>query len=99
MIVDGNFEWDDDKERQNLAAHGFAFGDAPRVFEAADFIEELDLRFNYGEERLIAFARFGQIVVCCVYTWRGDRRRIISLRRATRAEVQRFEATLRGPQD
>ena len=100
MARTDDFEWDDDKERANHRDHGFAFWDAaPLVFEASDIIEDIDDRFEYDEERWIAFARVHTIVVCCVYTGRGRRRRIISLRRATRAEVQRFEADLRASED
>ena len=31
-VVDGNFEWDDDKARANAAKHGVTFQEAVRVF-------------------------------------------------------------------
>jgi uncharacterized DUF497 family protein len=100
VSVSDKFEWDDDKERQNLAAHGLAFDVVERFFGAVERVEEIDQRFQYDEERLIAFARVDVVVLCCVYTWRGGRRRIISLRRAVRGEVKRFEINLRGrPKD
>lgn len=88
------FEWDDAKERANLRKHGFAFSDAMRLFASSEVIEDIDDRFDYGEERLIAFGRVRQTVVCCVYTWRRTRRRIISLRKADAEEIQRYQEAI-----
>lgn len=63
----GGFEWDDAKERANLRKHGFAFVEAASLFETS-VIEDIDDRFDYGEERLIAFGPVRGMVVCCVYT-------------------------------
>jgi uncharacterized DUF497 family protein len=46
--------WDPDKERRNVEKHGISFGTAVRVFEDL-VVEEIDTRFDYGEERVQAF--------------------------------------------
>ncbi len=50
-----------------------------------------DSRRPYGERRFIAYAPIGERLYVVVYSPRGPRRRIISLRRANRREVVRYE--------
>jgi uncharacterized DUF497 family protein len=46
------YEWDEAKNRTNLAKHGLSFEDAEQVF-AGPCVTFEDDRFVYGEERLI----------------------------------------------
>ncbi len=46
------YEWDEAKNRTNLAKHGLSFEDAERVF-AGPYVTFEDDRFVHGEERLI----------------------------------------------
>lgn len=50
----------------------------------------VDNRFGYDELRMVALAPKTNILYYVAFVERGDRRRIISLRRATRREVQRY---------
>jgi uncharacterized DUF497 family protein len=79
------FEWDGDKDRINRARRGFGLGLAMLLFNGSERIE-LDTRFDYGEERSVATGVIQGRVFVCVFTDRGDVRRIISLRRANRRE-------------
>jgi uncharacterized protein len=88
--VDG-FEWDDAKARANARKHGIPFELAILLFDSPDIFEDISEIDESGEERWIAIGRIGQRVLQCVYVWRGERRRIISLRRATRSEIKGFE--------
>jgi uncharacterized DUF497 family protein len=88
-----DFEWDCQKAASNPKKHGIDFADVVMVFynELAITIQDAVL----GEERFItlgmdALAR----VLVVVYTWRGDRIRIISARRATPRERHRYESYL-----
>lgn len=94
MAKPAGFEWDDSKERANQRKHGFAFAEAAPLFTSSEVIEDIDDRFDYGEERLIAFGPVRGMVLCCIYTWRGARRRIISLRKANVEEVQRYREAI-----
>lgn len=94
MSETDDFEWDDVKERANLRKHGFAFAEAASLFATSEVIEDIDDRFDYGEERLIAFGPVRGMVLCCIYTWRGARRRIISLRKANAEEAQRYQEAI-----
>ena len=78
------FEWDA-KSEQTLQERGFDFDRASRVFQN-DVVEEVDDRRDYGELRIRATGKVREDFITVVYTWRGDRRRIISARPAKRRE-------------
>ena len=85
------YEWDQAKNRANLAKHGVDFADAVSVFEddLALTRPELDSR---GESRSVALGidGFGRHLVV-VFTERGTRIRIISARLATKQERKSYE--------
>lgn len=87
------FEWDPIKRRANLAKHRIDFADAARIFEGPT-IENADESMDYGEERILALGETNGRVVVVTYTWRGDTRRIISARKATRHERAKYRALL-----
>jgi uncharacterized DUF497 family protein len=79
-------EFDTAKDKINLAKHGIPLRFAADLLTARHSVE-IDDRFAYGEERFQATGEiFGRLYVC-VYTMRGDTYRIISLRKATRREI------------
>jgi hypothetical protein len=84
-----DFEWDEAKDRRNLAKHGISFADAARVF-AGQILTEVDERHAYGETRYRAYGTVADRLLSVVYTMRGDRVRIISARRASRAERRTY---------
>jgi uncharacterized DUF497 family protein len=85
-----DFEWDEAKARSNLAKHGIDFEDAARVFLDPRLRQAEDLRRNYGERRWIAVGMVDESMMSVVFTWRGGACRIISARRATRAERREY---------
>jgi len=84
------FEWDNNKLLLNIRKHNVDFADAVFVFsdELAITIPD-DYPF---EERFITIGTdaFGRLLVV-VYTWREERIRIISARKATRLERKQYE--------
>ena len=78
-------EWDEAKREANIAKHGIDFVAVVKIFDG-QFIETEDRRQNYGEQRYQAFGEVEAGVMQVVYTWRDNRRRIISARRARRNE-------------
>jgi uncharacterized DUF497 family protein len=86
-----DFEWDEAKRQANILKHGVDFVDAANIFEGR-FIEIEDRRRDYREVRMIASGELENRVIRLVYTWRGDRRRIISARRAKRNERRAYYA-------
>jgi hypothetical protein len=62
-----------------LSRCGFLLGE-----DSLPTIERADHRRHYGETRIRAIGVVGNLTLHCVYTQRGDARRIISLRYAGR---------------
>ena len=83
-------EWDEAKRKSNLANHGLDFAIALELF-ADFFMERLDIRQDYGEDRWIALGVIQAIIVVLVYTERDDKLRPISLRKATAQERNIYE--------
>ncbi len=90
------YEWDDAKNRENIAKHGIDFADAAQIFERPLLVRR-DARQDYGgEERWIAMGQLRDVVVVMVFAFRGDRIRVISMRKANRRERKIFEESLGG---
>lgn len=85
-----DFEWDDQKAAQNLQKHGIDFVDAARVFLDPFMIEMVDDTLDYGEERFIAIGTVDGRVLYVVYVFTELGVRLISARKATRAERTRY---------
>jgi uncharacterized protein len=89
------FEWDEDKNRENIRKHGFDFGDAWEIFEAP-LRTALDTRADYGEDRWTGIGLLGNRIVVVTFTQRdADTIRIISLRKALKHERNKFEEAIR----
>ncbi|MEP7452496.1 BrnT family toxin [Phyllobacterium sp. SB3] len=83
------FEWDEEKAKRNLRKHGVAF-EILDQFEFDTAIEWIDDSYDYGEERIIAVGILGSKLCTLVYTFRGTTIRIISLRKASKKEVDKY---------
>lgn len=85
------FEWDEDKNRQNIRKHEFDFADADELFGGV-FLFWPDLRKDYGESRWIGIGTIRGRTAVVAFTERGpDTIRVISLRKATRRERKQYE--------
>jgi len=84
------FEWDEAKAAANLAKHGISFSAAARALMDPGRIEDIDDRNDYEEERVQAICLSGGRILFVVYTMRNDAIRIISARKATRHEQERY---------
>lgn len=90
-----NFDWDDNKNLENIRKHGFDFADAWEVFESP-MITRLDTREDYGEDRWIGLGFLGNRVVVVVFTEPAENTvRIISLRKALKYERKKLEEALK----
>ena len=81
------YEWDEGKDEANIAAGRLGFA------AVEDFEWETALIIpsdRQGERRWAALGLIGNTLHYVVYTNRGERRRIISLRMASRAERGRY---------
>lgn len=88
------FEWDDEKERKNIAKHGIDFPTAALVFGDEQRLEFYDELHSDAEDRFITIGNIGGTiaVLTVVYTERGEAIRLISARRATKREERRYYA-------
>ena len=87
-------EFDPAKSERNDHERGVPFSWA-ESFEFRTAIGRLDARFKYGETRWIAYGLIGERVFALAYTWRGERLRVISLRKANAREVAYYERNRR----
>jgi uncharacterized protein len=85
-------EFDPAKARANLRKHGVALADAEQSLRdpLAVTIEDGDAQ---DEQRLVTLGSdsLGRILVV-VYTWRDDRVRLVSARKASRGEAEYYHA-------
>lgn len=88
----GGFEIDPVKNATNVEKHGLPLAVGALVI-LGDCVEWVDERRDYGEVRVVAVGPAlpqGDKIFSVVYTWRGDRRRLISVRRASVRELREF---------
>ena len=81
---------DPDKEDRNLAERGLSFDLAEHLDWATALIWE-DTRKNYGERRYCVLGYIGDRLHSVVFTPREGKPRVISLRKANKREVKRYE--------
>lgn len=82
-------EFAPEKDVFNLEKHGVSLALAGQLdWDAA--LAWVDDRFPYAELRLVALAPEGNVLYYVAFVDKGDVRRIISLRPATRREVNHY---------
>lgn len=81
MKATERFIWDERKRIVNLRKHGVDFEIVER-FEFDTAVVAIDDRENYGEVRYRAFGMLEGRLHVLIFTARGERTRVISLRRA-----------------
>ena len=82
------FEWDETKRRQNLAKHSIDFPRAALVFDGRPAVMLYSPRA--GEDRWQTTAEIEGRLVTVVWTWRNERCRIISARKARDGEARAY---------
>lgn len=90
MTTGLEYEWDENKRRVNIARHRVDFAAMER-FEWDTAV--IDFDNNHPEPRWIAMGFIGDVLHLVVYTERGDRIRIVSLRKATPKEMRDYAQT------
>lgn len=79
------YEWDPKKNESNLAKHGISFELAVEIFDGI-VLTKVDTRKDYGEIREVSIGVVDASELFVVHTQRSQKKRIISARRANRAE-------------
>ena len=80
------YEWDDNKSLMNLRKHNLSLAQGVAVFDDESRLDLPDCRKDYGKERRNCIGRYldGFLSVC--YTIRNGKRRLISVRPASKKE-------------
>ena len=88
------YEWDRAKAKSNQEEHGVDFGDAVQVFDNP-YLNKEDTDAA-GDQVFVALGmdNLGGLLVV-VYTYREDRIRLISARKATRKEGKEYARRIR----
>ncbi|MEE3718217.1 BrnT family toxin [Tumidithrix elongata RA019] len=86
------FEWDEQKETENIKKHGIGFQEGKTVFNDPLSITLSDPIHSIDEDRFIdlGFSNQGRLLIV-VYTERQQNIRIISCRKATNKERSFYE--------
>lgn len=86
------FEWDVPKARDNLGKHGVSFDEGATVFLDPLALSGPDPDHSLGETRFVTFgvSSLGHLLAVSP-TYRPEAIRLISARRATRAERKLYE--------
>ncbi|MFC2131237.1 BrnT family toxin [Bacteroidota bacterium] len=80
-----DFNWDENKNQQNITKHGIDFIDVQKVFDNPILFKE-DKRKDYSEKRFIGIGEMLSIIIVVIWTFRKNTIRIISARLANKKE-------------
>ena len=86
-----NFEWDLEKEQENIRLHGVNFTDAAEIFRDYFRIERRDEDSSGSEDRYQTLGLFYEVLFV-VYTEHGEATRIISARIAETFERRIYDS-------
>ena len=89
------FQWDDKKAAVNKAKHGVSFEEAKTVFYDEDALFRTDDEHSNDEDRFVLLglsANLRTLAVCHCYRESDEVIRLISARKADRAERAQYEA-------
>ena len=84
---------DPDKEDRNIAERGLSFDRIENLDWTTALIWE-DTRKNYGERRYCVLGHIEERLHSVVFTPREGKPRVISLRKANKREVKRYEKAI-----
>ena len=89
-----NFDWDENKNRLNKKKHGVSFEEAKAVFYDESAIEFPDPDHSQDEDRFLMLGvsyRVRVLMVCHCFREDDSTIRIISARKATKKEIERYD--------
>ncbi len=84
--------FDPAKDETNIAKHGVSLSLATE-FEWDTAVVWPDTRKDYGESRMACLGYVGLRIYAMVFVDRANVRRVVSLRKANRREVERYAQT------
>ena len=90
------FEWDENKNLENIRKHRIDFNDAVEIFYGPMIVNSDD-RFDYGEDRFIGAGFMKNMIAIVVFIEKkADVIRIISARKANKNESKQFQKEIKN---
>jgi len=91
-MENSEFEWDEEKARSNLKKHGVSFDEAATIFNDPRIATISDPDHSQDEERYVSIGKSVIMrLLSVIHTYRKERIRLISARKATRVEKKNYE--------
>lgn len=91
-MENSEFEWDEDKAESNLKKHRVSFDEAATIFNDPNIATIPDPDHSEAEDRFVSVGRsFIARILTVIHTFRNTRIRLISARKATKAEKKNYE--------
>ncbi|EAZ90343.1 BrnT family toxin [Crocosphaera chwakensis] len=86
------FEWDENKAKQNLSKYGVSFEEAKTIFDDPLYVDFYDPDHSENEERYLIVGQSNrERILILSYTERGNKIRLISAREVTPQERKAYE--------
>ena len=91
-MKNSEFEWDDEKAKSNLKKHGVSFEEGATIFNDPKIATIADPDHSENEERFVSIGiSVIKRLLTVIHTYRTERIRLISARKATKAEKKNYE--------
>jgi len=91
-MENSEFEWDQEKAESNLKKHGVSFDEAATIFNDPGITTISDLDHSEDEERYVSIGKSViRRLLSVIHTYRKERIRLVSARKATKAEKKNYE--------
>jgi len=92
IMKTSEFEWDDKKAQSNLKKHGVSFDEAATIFNDPRLATISDPDHSDDEERYVSVGKSVIMrLLSVIHTFRKERIRLISARKATKTEKEKYE--------
>ena len=91
-MENSEFEWDEEKAKINFKKHGVSFDEAATIFNDIKIATISDPDHSEAEERYVSIGKsIIMRLLSVIHTYREERIRLISARKATKAEKKTYE--------
>jgi len=91
-MENSEFEWDEEKAQNNLKKHGVSFDEAATIFNDPKIATISDPDHSEDEERYVSIGKSVIMrLLSVIHTYRKEKIRLISARKAIKAEKKNYE--------
>lgn len=90
-----DIEFDEKKDQANREERGFGLAEFKKI-DWSSTLTTIDNRHDYGETRCITIGMIGQRLHVAVWCYRGEKQRIISLRKANTKEQDEYDQKIQN---